>query len=428
LDISHPDIIEFLNIRIPTGGDSNRKCFNINNAVNISDSFMDAVLSDSDWNLTDPHDGSVRDVVRARELWERILETRFRTGEPYLNFIDEANRHLPKELKENGLKIRGSNLCNEIHLPTNEDRTAVCCLSSVNLELFEEWMETSLIGDLITMLDNVLTDFIINAPEALDKARYSALRERSLGLGAFGFHSYLQSKSIPFESALAQGQNMKMFSLIEEKAVETTKALADVRGEYLDGAGSGRRNSHLTAVAPNANSAMIAGTSASIEPIKSNYYTHKTRIGSHVIKNRHLALIMEEHRLRLGKDEEWLAKEWRNISHHEGSVQQLDYLTEWEKDVFKTAFELDQMWVIQHAGDRQQFIDQGQSVNVFFRAGSAKDYVNRVHLAAWKKKLKGLYYLRTSAASSAESVGQQVTRVALKDFMEEENECLGCQG
>ena len=428
LEVSHPDIIEFLNIRVPTGGDSNRKCFNINNAVNITDGFMDAVVTDSDWNLVDPNDNSVRDVVRARDLWERVLETRFRTGEPYVNFIDEANRHLPQPLKEKGLEIKGSNLCNEIHLPTNEDRTAVCCLSSVNLELFEEWKDTSLVCDLITMLDNVLTHFIEDAPEALKKASYSALRERSLGLGAFGFHSYLQSKSIPFESALAQGQNMKMFSLIEEKAVEATKALADVRGEYLDGVGSGRRNSHLTAVAPNANSAMIAGTSASIEPIKSNYYTHKTRIGSHVIKNRHLASVMEEHRLRLGKDEEWLEKEWRNISHHEGSVQQLDYLTEWEKDVFKTAFELDQMWVVQHAADRQQFIDQGQSVNIFFPAGSAKDYVNRVHLAAWKKKLKGLYYLRTSATSSAENVGQQVTRVALKDFMEEEDECLGCQG
>ena len=217
LDISHPDIIEFLNIRIPTGGDSNRKCFNINNAVNITDGFMDAVVADGDWNMVDPHDGSIRDVVRARDLWERIMETRFRTGEPYLNFIDEANRQLPKELKDYGLEIKGSNLCNEIHLPTNEDRTAVCCLSSLNLELFEEWSETSLVCDLITMLDNVLTKFIDESPNALKKAVYSAVRERSLGLGAMGFHSYLQYKNIPWESAMAVGRNIKMFSLIKEK-------------------------------------------------------------------------------------------------------------------------------------------------------------------------------------------------------------------
>jgi ribonucleoside-diphosphate reductase alpha chain len=218
-----------------------------------------------------------------------------------------------------------------------------------------------------------------------------------------------------------------MFRLIKEQAVETTKALAISRNEYLDGKGSGRRNSHLLAVAPNANSAMIAGTSASIEPIKSNSFVHKTRIGSHLIKNRHLEEVMEEHRLRLGKDKEWLAKEWRGIGHHNGSVQHLDYLSSWEKDVFKTAFELDQMWVVQHAGDRQEFICQGQSVNLFFAAGSDKNYVSQVHLAAWKHKLKGLYYLRTSATSSAENLGQKVERVALKDFMEEDG-CLACEG
>jgi ribonucleoside-diphosphate reductase alpha chain len=427
LDISHPDIIEFLNIRIPTGGDSNRKCFNINNAVNITDGFMDAVVADGDWNMVDPHDGSIRDVVRARDLWERIMETRFRTGEPYLNFIDEANRQLPKELKDYGLEIKGSNLCNEIHLPTNENRTAVCCLSSLNLELFEEWSETSLVCDLITMLDNVLTKFIDESPDALKKAVYSAVRERSLGLGAMGFHSYLQYKNIPWESAMAVGRNIKMFRLIKEQAVEATKALADVRGEYLDGVGSGRRNSHLLAVAPNANSGMILGTSPSIEPLKSNSFVHKTRIGSHLIKNKYLETVLEEHRLRLGKDEEWTDREWRNINHHNGSVQQLDYLTDWEKDVFKTAFELDQEWVVQHASDRQEFICQGQSVNLFFPAGSDKGYVNKVHLKAWKGKLKGLYYLRTSANSSAENVGKKVERVALKDFMEDDV-CLACQG
>jgi len=428
MDISHPDVVEFLNIRIPTGGDSNRKCFNINNALNITDDFINRVISGGYWNLVDPHDGGYRESVNARELWDRILETRFRTGEPYLNFIDEANRKLPQELKDKGLEIKGSNLCNEIHLPTDAERTAVCCLSSVNLEKFDEWKDTSLVADLITMLDNVLTCFIKDAPSSyMRKAILSATRERSLGLGAMGFHAFLQSKGIPWESALAIGRNKQMFSLIKEQAVAATKVLAEERGEYLDGEGSGRRNSHLLAIAPNANSGMILGTSPSIEPIKSNSFVHKTRIGSHLIKNKYLEALMEEQRLRLGKDEEWLVKEWRGIGHHQGSVQHLEYLSDWDKDVFKTAFELDQHWVVQHAADRQEYICQGQSVNLFFPAGSDKNYVNTVHIKAWKGKLKGLYYLRTSATSSAENLGKSVVRVALKDFMEED-ECLACQG
>jgi len=427
MDISHPDIIEFLNIRVPTGGDSNRKCFNLNNAINITDDFMDSVIAGGTHDLRDPHDGSIRDTIPARELWERILEIRYRTGEPYLNFIDEANKHLPKALKEKGLKIRGSNLCNEIHLPTDEKRTAVCCLSSLNLETYDEWKRTTMVADLITMLDNVLTCFIDNAPVELAKATYSAYQERSLGLGAMGFHSYLQSKNIPWESAMAVGQNKMIFKNIKSQAVIATEELAKTRGEYPDGEGTGRRNSHLMAIAPNANSGMILGTSASIEPIKSNAYTHKTRVGSHFIKNKHLEDVLEEHRLRLGKNIEWLDREWRNIRHHEGSVQQLDYLSEWEKDVFKTAFELDQMWVVEHASQRQEYICQGQSVNLFFPAGSAKSYVNAVHIQAWKGKLKGLYYLRTSASSNAENVGKQVERIALKDF-KEDTECLACSG
>jgi ribonucleoside-diphosphate reductase alpha chain len=427
LDVSHPDIIEFLNIRVPTGGDSNRKCFNLNNAVNITDDFMDSVVAGGSWDLVDPHDDSVRDSVDARNLWERILEVRYRTGEPYLNFIDEANRHLPKALKDKGLKIRGSNLCNEIHLPTDENRTAVCCLSSLNLETYDEWKGTTMVADLITMLDNVLTNFIDNAPRELANATHSAYQERSLGLGAMGFHSYLQSKNIPWESAMAVGQNRMMFENIKSQALVATEDLAKTRGEYPDGKGTGRRNSHLMAVAPNANSGMILGTSASIEPIKSNAYTHKTRVGSHFIKNKHLEAVLEEHRLLLGKDKDWLNREWRNIGHHEGSVQQLDYLSDWEKDVFKTAFELDQSWVVEQASQRQEFICQGQSVNLFFPSGSDKSYVNKVHIQAWRGKLKGLYYLRTSASSNAENVGKQVERVALKDFVED-SECLACSG
>jgi len=426
-DISHPDIMEFINIRMPTGGDSNRKCFNINNAVNITDDFMDAVISGDNWNLLDPNDGSIRDTHKARELWERLIEVRFRTGEPYLNFIDEANRKLPQALKDKGLVIKGSNLCNEIHLPTNEERTAVCCLSSLNLEKFDEWKDTSLVVDLITMLDNVLTQFIDDAPEEMAKAVWSALRERSLGLGAMGFHAYLQSKNIPWESSLATGKNLQMFKHIKDEAIYATTALAETRGEYWDGIGTNKRNSHLLAIAPNANSSIICGTSASIEPIKSNAFTHRTRVGAHLVKNPYLEKVMEEHRLRLGRDKEWLEKEWRNIIHHEGSVQQLDYLSDWEKDVYKTAFELDQHWVVEHAAQRQPMICQGQSVNLFFPAGSDKSYVNSVHLKAWKDKLKGLYYLRTNTGATAEQVGKKVERVKLNSFKEEE-ECLSCQG
>jgi ribonucleoside-diphosphate reductase alpha chain len=427
LDVSHPDIIEFLNIRVPTGGDSNRKCFNINNAINITDDFMDAVLNDNDFDLVDPHDNSVRDTVRARTLWQRILEIRFRTGEPYLNFIDEANRHLPKELKKKGLKIRGSNLCNEIHLPTGDNRTAVCCLSSVNLESYDEWKDTGLVGDLIEMLDNVLTEFIVNAPCEMSRAAYSAKRERSLGLGAMGWHSYLQSKNIPWESAQATGQNIKIFTDIKEQATDATERLATKRGAYEDGPKSGRRNSHLLAIAPNANSSIICGTSASIEPIKSNAYTHRTRVGSHLVTNRHLAAVLEEHRLRLGETDKWLQEQWSSIIHHEGSVQHLEYLTEWEKEVYKTAFEIDQHWVVEHAAKRQPYICQGQSVNVFFPAGTDKTYVNSVHLKAWKDKLKGLYYLRTNSGATAEQVGKKVERIKLESF-KEEDECLSCQG
>ena len=428
LDISHPDIVEFLNIRVPTGGDSNRKCFNFHNAVNITDSFMNKVIEGKSWDLIDPHDKSVRDTVDARDLWQRVLETRFRTGEPYINFIDESNRKLPQALKDKGLSIKGSNLCNEIHLPTDKDRTAVCCLSSLNLEKFEEWQNTTLVQDLITMLDNVLEEFIKHSPPEIARAAYSAASERSLGLGAMGFHSYLQASNIPFESALAVSKNQMIFKHIKEKAVEATKALAKTRGEYKLGKGTGRRNSHLLAIAPNANSGMILGTSPSIEPLKSNAFTHRTRVGAHLIKNTNLEFVLEEHRLRLAESKEWLEEEWRDIIRHEGSVQHLDYLTDWEKDVFKTAFELDQHWVVQHAADRQVHICQGQSVNVFFEAGSMKSYVNSVHVTAWKSNLKGLYYLRASAGETGEKVGIKVEQDKIKDFKIDDTECLACSG
>ena len=417
LDVSHPDIVEFVNFKVPTGGDINRKCFNLFNAVNITDKFMDAMVADADWYLVDPFDQSIRDVMKARDLWQRILEARFRTGSPYLNFIDTANRALPEAQKKLGLKIHGSNLCNEIHLATSEDRTAVCCLSSVNLEKYDDWKDTNMVRDLIRFLDNVLQVFIDNAPFELDRARNSAMRERSLGLGAMGFHGYLQKLNVPFESLSAKLINKQIFKYIKEQADAETILLGQERGEAPDMLGTGRRNAHLIAVAPNANSSIICNCSPSIEPIKSNSYVHRTRAGSHLVKNKYLQSVLVEY----DRDDE---ETWKSINQNEGSVQHLAFLSEAEKDTFKTAYEIDQLWVIEHAGDRQGFICQGQSVNLFFPTGSPKSYVNAVHLAAYKHDLKGLYYLRTSSNVQADKVGLKIERDALKDS----EECLSCHG
>ena len=406
MDISHPDIMEFLNMRIPTG-DVQRKALNLHNAINVTDEFMEAVLANEEWNLKGPANGSIKETMSARKLWERLIEVRFRTGEPYLNFIDTANKYLPQALKDLGLKIHGSNLCNEIHLPTSAERTAVCCLSSLNLELYEEWKDTTIIEDLVTMLDNVLEYFIEHAPDEIGRARYSASRERSIGLGAMGFHSLLQRNGIAWESEEAQELNKNVFERIKIKAVEQSKKLATERGEYPDGPGTGLRFAHLLAIAPNASSGLIVGTSPSIEPLKANAYTHRTRAGSVLVKNHYLEDVLEKH----GINNE---STWSSIITSKGSVQHLSKLNEREKAIFKTAQELDQSWVIQHAADRQPFICQGQSVNLFFPAGADKSYVNKVHLKAWKEGLKGLYYLRTEAKSRAENVSEKVERVALE--------------
>lgn len=423
LDVSHPDILEFLQMRLPTGGDPNRKCLNLHNALNITDDFMQACVEGKEWNLVDPADGSIRDTMPARDLFQRIIEVRSRTGEPYLNFIDAANRALPETLKALGLKCHGSNLCNEIHLPTSEDRTAVCCLSSVNLAKFDEWRDTPMVRDLIRLLDSVLQVFIDHAPDELHRAVYSATRERSLGLGAMGFHAYLQQKSLPWESAMAKGVNLQIFQHIQSEAVAATEALAAEKGEYLDGKGTGRRNSHLLAVAPNANSSILLNISPSIEPWKSNAYTHRTRAGSHQVRNPELERLLA----KKITDPTERERVWSSITTNAGSVQHLDCLDEWEKEVYKTAFELDQRWVVGHAADRQPFICQGQSVNLFFPAGSDRHYVLMTHIKAWKEGLKGLYYLRTTAGVDADKVSAKIERVALKDYVAEE-ECLSCQG
>jgi len=426
IDVSHPDLIEFLNMRVPTG-DVNRKNLNLHHAINITDDFMRAVERNEMWDLKDPHDDSVRETMSARTLWQQILEVRYRTGEPYLNFIDTANRALPHTMKAKGLKIHGSNLCNEIHLPTSEDRTAVCCLSSVNLEKFDEWKDTSMIRDLIRFLDNVLQFFIDNAGDEISRARYSATQERSLGLGAMGWHSLLHQKRIPFESAQARELNRRVFKRIKDEAVAESLQMGRERGEAPDMVGTGRRNAHLLAIAPNANSSIIVSTSPSIEPSKANAYTHRTRAGSHLVKNKYL----EEELEKAGMNTQEV---WTDIITNGGSVQHLDFLSQEVKDVFKTAIELDQLVLVEQGADRQEYLCQGQSLNLFFPAGAEKKDLHRAHYAAWKLGTKGLYYLRTETSQRAENVSSKVARDALKDYesqtmeAQSQDECVACQG
>lgn len=428
LDVSHPEIVEFIKMRTPTG-DLNRKNLNLHHGVNINDAFIEAVNDDLEWSLIDTHNGEVVETVRARHIWEEILTTRFRTGEPYINYLDEANRQMHPALRERGLKINGSNLCNEIHLPTDENRSAVCCLSSVNLAKFDEWKDDEFfVGDLIEMLDNVLQFFIDNAPSELEKTRYSAIRERSLGLGAMGFHDYLMIKGIPFESSLAISANKRIFNLIKTQALTKTQELAKERGEAPDAEGYGVRNTHLLAIAPNANSSIILGVSPSIEPRASNCYTHKTRVGSFLVKNPALITVLDNY----GQNSEDV---WKSIMQSDGSVQHLDFLSADEKDVFKTAFEIDQNWVVEMARSRQQYLCQGQSVNLFFPAGAEKSYVNAAHRRAFKpaddvgQPLKGVYYLRTEASKKTEQINVKVERNALKDAVQGSlDTCLACEG
>lgn len=433
LDISHPDIVEFINVRVPTGGDPNRKCLNIHNAVNITDEFLTAYDNDDAWELKCPHSDKVVHTVQARELFHNILETRFRTGEPYIHYKSESNRRLPKSLRDHGLVVHGSNLCSEITLPTTEHLTAVCCLSSLNLEHFDSWKNTTLVQDLIEMLDNVLDFFIENAPKALAKAVDSARYSRDLGLGYMGFHSYLQSKMIPFESGgfnSASQHSHLTAKNVHEEAIKATERLAFERGEPLFMKGTKRRNAHLIAVAPTANNSIIAGCSPSVEPWSANIFTHRTRAGSHVVRNKHLDKIIKD---RFG--EERADDIWSEILLRQGSIQELgDWFSVEEMDVFKTAKEINQKWVVELARIRQPFICQAQSINLFFPAGADRKYVKDVHLAAFSREgsgvpLKSLYYLRTTKAKKIESLGKAVVRDALKDYATQETEeCLSCHG
>ena len=409
MDMSHPEIIEFLEMRKPSGGDIHRKCLNLHHAINISDEFMQLIEKciaeptyDDSWNLIDPHTKKVIRTVSARELWQKLLETRVATGEPYVSFIDTSNDALPETQKKLGLRVHHSNLCTEITLPTNENRTAVCCLSSVNLEKYEEWRHDPLfVPDLVRFLDNALSYFIENAPESVFRAKFSAASERSIGLGAMGFHAYLQSKGIPFESALAKAMNLKIFRKLKEQAVEESERLAIKRGEAPDMEGTGRRNAHLLAIAPNATSSIICGTtSPSIEPYRANAYVQKTMSGSFLVKNKYLEKLLE----KKGMNTDAV---WQSIVAQRGSVLHLDELSDYEKDTFKTSIEINQQWIIEHASDRQQYVCQGQSVNVFVPADVNIKELHDIHMLAWKRKIKTLYYCRSEAIKRAELVSKK---------------------
>ena len=438
LDISHPDIISFLEMRKPTG-DQNMRTLNMHHGINIPDAFMELIErcmldpeADDSWQLIDPHSNEHRETVSAKELWQRILEMRMMTGEPYIHFIDESNRKLPQWLKDKGLKVHQSNLCSEIILPTNEQRTAVCCLSSLNLEYYDEWKNDLLfLRDIAEMLDNVLEYFILHAPTTIERARYSASRERSIGIGALGWHAYLQRNNLPWESSIAVGRNKQIFKSIREKLDEANQQLGLERGEAPDAVGTGNRFSHLMAIAPNASSSILMGnTSPSIEPYRANAYRQDTLSGSHLNKNKYLDKVVNNYVATNPKAD---AQEiWSSIIANDGSVQHLDWLGEWEKDVFKTSMEIDQRWVVQHAADRQVFIDQAQSLNVFFRPDSHIKYIHAVHFQAWKQGLKTMYYCRSDKIAKADKVSKRIEREVIKEIdlrsLAEGNECLACEG
>ena len=436
LDISHPDVLMFLEIRKPTG-DQNMRCLNLHHGINITDDFMQLVEksmldphADDTWELKDPHSGEVRDTISARELWQRILETRMLTGEPYIHYIDTSNRAMPEFQKSKGLSITQSNLCSEIILPTNKDRTAVCCLSSVNLEYYDEWKDDPLfLRDMAEMLDNVLQHFIDNAPEPVRRAKYSAEMERSIGVGALGFHAYLQKHGIAFEGVMAKSANNRMFKHIRSKLDEANLQLGSERGSPSDCVGTGRRFAHVMAVAPNASSSILMGnTSPSIEPYRANAYRQDTLSGSFLNKNRWLDEIIKEK----VKDPGEYQDVWSSIIANDGSVQHLDILDEHEKEVFKTSMEIDQRWVIEHAADRQEFIDQAQSLNLFFRPDVNIKYLHACHFLAWKKGLKTLYYCRSEKLAKADKVSKRIEREVIKELdmsaIAQGNECLACEG
>ena len=445
LDISHPDIIPFLEMRKPTG-DQNMRCLNLHHGVNIPDSFMEIIErcmldpnANDDWQLVDPNSGEVREVVSAKHLWQMLMELRMHTGEPYIHFIDTSNRMLPQFLKDKGLKVHQSNLCSEIILPTDKKRTAVCCLSSLNLEYYDEWKnDKHFLRDVAEMLDNVLQYFIDHAPKTISRAKYSAMRERSIGVGALGFHAYLQKEGIAFEGVMAKVANNKIFSHIRRELDEANLALGKERGEAPDAVGTGQRFSHLMAIAPNASSSIIMGnTSPSIEPYRANAYRQDTLSGAFLNKNKHLDKVIMKHLSPDGSPltptgENEYNDIWSSIIANDGSVQHLDWMDDNTKAIYKTSMEIDQRWVIDLAADRQRYIDQAQSLNVFFRPDSNIKYIHVIHFMAWKKGLKTLYYCRSEKLAKADKVSKKIEREVIKAIdmtqIAQGNDCIACEG
>ena len=432
LPIDHPEIEEFIEMRRPTGGDPNRKALNLHHGVLVSDAFMRAVETNSQWALKSPKDGIVQSTVSARNLWIRLLTARVETGEPYIIFIDTVNRLIPQHHKLAGLNVKTSNLCSEITLPTGLDkegkeRTAVCCLSSLNLETYDEWKdEPNFVEDVMRFLDNVLTDFINRAPDSFNHAKYAAMRERSVGLGVMGFHSFLQKNSIPLESVMSKSWNNKIFKHIQKGADDASKKLAEERGACPDAKEYGfkERFSNKTAIAPTASISIICGgASPGIEPVAANSYTHKTLSGSYNVRNRYLKKVLEKY--EKNNDEVW-----STITTNQGSVEHLDFLTQNEKDVFKTAFELDQRWIVELGADRTPYISQAQSINIFLPADVHKKDLHQIHFQAWKKGLKSLYYCRSKSIQRAENINNNLSTNVTKNESNESKdyeECLSCQ-
>jgi len=448
LPIDHPEIEEFIDLRRPTGGDVNRRALNIHHGVCVSDAFMEAVEKDEDWQLNSPLTKKVVTTVKARELWSKLLTTRIETGEPYMLFIDTVNKHIPEHHKKLGLKVKTSNLCAEITLPTGIDhlgnnRTAVCCLSSLNLENYQAWKDDKeFIPNIMRFLDNVLEDFIQNAPDSMARAVYSAQRERSIGLGVMGMHSFLQSQNVPIESVMAKVWNNKIFEHIKQEADKSSIMLAEERGACLDAeeVGVKERFSNKTSIAPTASISIICGNSSpGIEPYAANSFTQKTLSGSFTVKNKNLVKLLEEK----GFNNDQV---WSSISTHEGSVQHLSFLTDHEKDIFKTAPEIDQNWLIELASDRTPYISQAQSLNIFMPGDTSKQYLHDIHFKAWKKGVKSLYYTRSTSIQRADKVSHTVTQAQEMIDLEKRNkttpgvpatrperiennydECLSCQ-
>ena len=444
LNINHPEIIDFLEMRKPTGGDPNRKCPNLHHGINVTDDFMyrieklslhgagftkEQLIELDRFPLINPNTNEVTEVVSARELWERILTVRMETGEPYLWFIDTVNRAVPEYQKAKGLKNQGSNLCSEISLVTSEDRTFVCCLSSVNVEWYNDWKDNELfISDIVEMLDNVISVFCEKAksiPE-MERAVYSAMSERSIGIGMLGWHALLMRRGIPFESPMAVGLNKQIWSKMNAQAKAKTIDLASSRGACPDSVGSSTpvRNAHLFAVAPNASSSIIMNTSPSTEPYRANVYLEKGVNGTQVHKNKYLEDLLN----KKGQNTQAV---WTEIVSNDGSVSSLDFLEEYEKDVFKTSMEIDQTWIIQHAADRQPYICQAQSLNLFFSPTTDVEYLHLIHLMAWKTGLKSLYYCRSDNMRKADKVGKKVQRERIEDMKDmlkqDEPICIACE-